>query len=114
MRVIDQAIQDSIGECKVFHGLMPAFHRELAGSNGGADLVSVIQDFQQIILLCAGVIFQPSIIKNQHGKQRQCTQQFQEPALFSCQGDVFEHSLPPELAHFMPFRQVQWASAQAI
>ncbi len=54
VRVVDETIQDSIGERRSFHGLMPAFHRELAGRNGGADLVSVIQDFQQIILLRVG------------------------------------------------------------
>ncbi len=101
VRVVDEAIQDSIGERRIFHGLMPTFHRELAGSNGGADLVSVIQDFQQIILLRVGELFQPPIISNQHAKPRQRTQQLQEPALCSRQRNVFEHSLQPEIAHFL-------------
>jgi hypothetical protein len=47
--VVDQAIEDGIGVGRVADQLMPAVDRQLAGDNGGAAAVAVIEDLQKVV-----------------------------------------------------------------
>ena len=46
--VMDEAVQDGIGQGRIADGLVPVLHRELAGDNRGAAAVAVFEDFQQV------------------------------------------------------------------
>ena len=48
MTLMDQAIEDGIGERRFTEIGMPGVDRELAGDQGGAGVDAVIEDFEQI------------------------------------------------------------------
>ena len=49
MGVVDQAVQDRVGQCRVADCLVPVVHGQLTGHQGGSPVVAVLQDFQQIV-----------------------------------------------------------------
>ena len=49
--VVDQAIQHGIGQGRILHSLAPSFDGPLAGEDGGTVEMSVVEDFDQILLL---------------------------------------------------------------
>ena len=46
--VVDETIQDGVRHGGIADGLVPMLDRELAGDDGGAAAVTVLEDFQQI------------------------------------------------------------------
>jgi len=48
MRVVDDAIEDRIGECWLGEVLVPVRHRELAGDDGRASGGAIVEYFEQI------------------------------------------------------------------
>lgn len=48
MCVVNQAIEDRIGNGGIANMLMPVFDGKLAGENGGATAVAIFVDFQQV------------------------------------------------------------------
>ena len=48
MGVVNQAIQDGVGDRGIADVFMPVFDRELAGDDGGAGAVAVLDDLQEI------------------------------------------------------------------
>jgi hypothetical protein len=45
---VDQAIEDGVGERRIFQIGMPLLHRQLAGDERGATIVAIIQDLQEV------------------------------------------------------------------
>ena len=46
--VMDESVQNSIGQGRIADGLVPVLDRELAGDDRGAAAVAVFEDFQQV------------------------------------------------------------------
>ncbi len=46
--VVDEAIQDGIGQGRIIDEFMPVIDRELAGNQGGVHTVAVVQQFEYI------------------------------------------------------------------
>ncbi len=44
--VVDEAIQDGIGQGRIIDEFMPVIDRELAGNQGGVHTVAVVQQFE--------------------------------------------------------------------
>ena len=49
--MVQQAVQDGIGDGGLADDRMPVFDRALAGDDGGSFVVAVLDDFEQIIAL---------------------------------------------------------------
>ena len=54
MGVVDQAIQDSIGQGGIPDLGVPFIHRELRGHEGGAEAVTIFEELQEIPALFVG------------------------------------------------------------
>jgi hypothetical protein len=46
--VVDEAVEDGIGDSGLAERAVPVADRELAGDDGGAELVAVLDDLEQI------------------------------------------------------------------
>ena len=53
MGIVHESVEDGIGEGWIFHCLVPVFDGHLAGDDGGVVVMSVVKDFDQILLLVA-------------------------------------------------------------
>ena len=49
MRVVDDAVEDGIGECRIADGLVPVFYGQLGCEEGGSPVVAVVQDLQEVL-----------------------------------------------------------------
>ncbi len=72
VRVVDDPIQDGIGQRRIADDLVPAVDRHLAGDDQRAGVVAVLDDFQQIALLLGQQRLGPPIVQDQqlHAAQR--------------------------------------------
>ena len=62
---MDQAVEDGIGQRRIADGGMPVRYRQLAGDEGRAAAMPVIDDFQQITPAFVGQRRQPPVIDDQ-------------------------------------------------
>ena len=62
---MDQAVEDGIGQRWIADGGMPVRYRQLAGDEGRAAAMPVIDDFQQITPAFVGQRRQPPVINDQ-------------------------------------------------
>ena len=46
--VMNEAVEDRVGECRVADGLVPVLDRQLAGDDRRAAAVSIFEDFEQV------------------------------------------------------------------
>src|SRR5271155_969868 len=51
MRVVDDAVQDRIGQSGIADQVVPAVHRDLAGDQGGATPATILGDFEHVAAL---------------------------------------------------------------
>ena len=51
MSVVDDAIEDSVGDGGIADDVMPVFQRQLAGDQDGSDVVAILDDFEEIASL---------------------------------------------------------------
>ena len=63
MGVVDESVEDGIGERGVGHGLVPLFNRELAGHDGGSRGVAVVEDFKQMPLRVGGERMEAPVVE---------------------------------------------------
>ena len=65
MGIVDEPVENGVGECRIADGLVPVIDRQLAGDDCRATTVAVFEDFQQIPPLCRCEHGQPPIIEDQ-------------------------------------------------
>ena len=46
--VVNEPVQDGIGERGIAHGAVPGLDGQLAGDHGGAELAAVVHEFQEV------------------------------------------------------------------
>ena len=52
--VVDESVKNGVGQCWVADGFMPVFDGQLSGDKGGALVVAVFHDLEEVApLLCA-------------------------------------------------------------
>ena len=51
MRVVDDPVENGVGQCRVADDLVPVVDRHLAGDDQRAGAIAILDDFQQIALL---------------------------------------------------------------
>ena len=75
MRVVDDAIEDGVGQRRIADDLVPAVDRHLAGDDQRAGVVAILDDLQQIALLFGEQRFRPPVIEDQQIDPGELTQQ---------------------------------------
>src|SRR5437763_14155361 len=63
--VVNNAIEDGVGEGGLADQIVPAVDRDLAGDQGGAAAVAVFDDFQHVTALLGTERFEAPIIEDQ-------------------------------------------------
>ena len=63
--VVDDAIEDGVGERRVADEFVPAVHGNLAGDQQRALLVAVLDDLQQVAPLLGGQRFRTPVVEDQ-------------------------------------------------
>ena len=58
MGVVDDAVEDRVGQSWIANQVVPAVHWDLAGDQGSATSVAVLDDLQQIVALLGGQRFE--------------------------------------------------------
>jgi len=66
MSVVDEPVEDCIGECRIGHRLMPVISWKLAGDDGGAMLMPVVEKFEEVALMGGGELCQPPVVEHDH------------------------------------------------
>ena len=54
MGVVDDAVEDGVGQSWVADQVVPAVHGDLAGDQRGAAAVAILDDLQQVVALLGG------------------------------------------------------------
>ena len=65
MGIVNDAIQDGVGQSGIPDQGMPAVHRDLAGDQSGAAAVAVFDDFKHVAALLGAERFEAPIIEDQ-------------------------------------------------
>lgn len=65
MRVVDQPIQDGVGEGRFINDVVPCVNGELAGDECCAASITIFDDFHQVSALWRGHAFRPPVIENE-------------------------------------------------
>ncbi len=61
--VVDQAVEDGIGECGFVDDVVPCGNRELAGDQDRASLVAVLDDFHEVPSLTGGQTIRTPVVQ---------------------------------------------------
>ncbi len=89
---MDEPVEDGVGDGRVGDDLVPVIDRELAGHDGRAAIVPVVDDLQQVatLLLCQGG--EPPVIEDQELDARQVLEQPGMSAVAACQRQGIKQS----------------------
>jgi hypothetical protein len=61
--VVDEAVEDGVGDGRIGDDLVPMLDRHLAGDDGRSALVAIVDDFEEIAALLAGKRSEAPIIE---------------------------------------------------
>src|ERR1700750_1517589 len=90
--VVDDAIEDCVGQSWVADQVMPAVHWDLAGDQRGATAVAILDDFQQVMALLSGERLQPPIIKDEQLHAAKGAHQPGVATVAACQHEIAEQA----------------------
>jgi len=65
MSVVDDAVEDGIGESGIANDVMPAVDGDLAGDEGSAAAVALLEDFQEVAALLGTERLETPIIEDE-------------------------------------------------
>src|SRR4051795_848159 len=65
MGIVNDAVEDRVGQSGISDQGMPAVHRDLAGDQGGAAAVAVFDDFEHVVALLGAERFEAPVVKDQ-------------------------------------------------
>src|ERR1700682_3126389 len=63
--VVDEPVEDGIGDGRIGHDVVPIFDRHLAGDDGRSALVAIVDDFEEIATLLAGERREAPIVEDE-------------------------------------------------
>ena len=62
---MNEAVEDGVGECRVADDVVPLLDRGLAGDDGRADAVPVLEDFEQIVPVLGAERGEPPVVEHE-------------------------------------------------
>ena len=65
MRVVDDAVEDGVGQRGIADDLVPAIDRHLAGDDERPGAVTILDDLQQVTPLFGEERFRPPVVQDQ-------------------------------------------------
>ena len=65
MGVVDEAVEDGVGDGGVGDDLVPMLDRHLTGDDGRSALVAIVDDFEEIATLVAGERGEAPIVEDE-------------------------------------------------
>lgn len=90
--VVEQTVEDGVGDGGVADGVMPEFQGELTGHERGAATLAVVEDFQEVTVLGILKFFHAPVVDDQQSRLLELTGQPREAAV-----DVGRSELPEQL-----------------
>ena len=92
MGVVNEAVEDGVGQGWVADSLMPVFDGQLACDDGGSAAVAVFEDFQEVAALRGGEDGQAPIVDDQHIHAGNSFEDAFVPSVTTGQSEGFEHA----------------------
>ena len=97
--MVQQAVQDGIGDGGFADDGMPVFDRALAGDDGGIFLIAVLDDFEQIVALRIIERSQKQIIEDKQLDLGQAGERFEMRAIGFGLEEHFEQTRSAQIEH---------------
>ena len=102
MRAMDDAVENGIGKRGITQVFVPAIDRQLAGDDGRAVAVSVIQDLEQILALQIFESDEAPIIEDQDVDAREACEDGRVRAVAVCQHEFGKEARNTPIDHAVP------------
>ena len=99
--MVQQAVQDTIGDGGLADDGMPVFDRALAGDDGGSFLIAVLDDFKQIVALRIIEWSQKEVIEDEQLDLGQAGEHFEMGAVGFGLEQHFEQAWSAQIEHGM-------------
>ena len=81
MRVVDEPVQDGVGDRGIGDHLVPVLNGELAGHDGTAATMSIVDDLQEVSALIQRQVGETPVIEDQQLDARDGLEQACMPAI---------------------------------
>ncbi len=88
--IVNDAIEDSVGERWIADDVVPAIDRHLAGAKDRTGIVAVLDDFEQVAGLVGGELFRPPIVEDEEFDPAEGAQQLGVAAVAAGEGECGE------------------------
>src|SRR5665213_3123531 len=85
MRVVDEPVQDGVGDRGIGDHLVPVLNGELAGHDGTAATMSIVDDLQEVSALIQRQVGETPVIEDQQLDARDGLEQACMPAVTACE-----------------------------
>src|ERR1700693_4648072 len=95
MSVVDDAVEDGIGDGGIGDDFMPVLDRHLAGDDGRAALIAVVDDLEQVATLLAGKRCESPVVEDEELDPRQALEQPLIAAVAAGKRERLEQSWQP-------------------
>jgi hypothetical protein len=92
MGVVDQAVQDGVGDCRIGEVVVPVFDRDLARDDGRAGGVAVFENFEDVAPLLLAQWCEPPVVEHEDVDLRETPEQAGVRAVGMGQSEFLEES----------------------
>jgi len=90
--VVDEPVEDGVGDGGVGDDLVPVIDRQLAGHDGRAAIVPVVDDLQKVAALILGQGGEPPVVEDEKLDSCQVLEQPGMTSVAACQRQGIEQS----------------------
>ena len=91
MGIVNDPVEDGVGESGLADQVMPAVDRDLAGDQGGAAAVTIFHDLKHVVTLLGSEGFEPPIVEDQQLDAAEGAHQSREAAIAASERKIAEH-----------------------
>ena len=99
MRVVDEAIEDGVGEGGVSDGFVPVLDGELAGDEGGLAAGPVLDDLKEIAAFDLGEWDQTEVVQDEEPGFLEAVEEARPQAIGAGESQFLKQSSGTEVAH---------------
>jgi hypothetical protein len=97
--VVDELVEDGVGDGWIGDGLMPLLDRQLAGDDGRAAAVAIIDDLEEVASLIGGQTGEPPIVEDEQFDAGDGFEQACMAAVAAREGERVEQPWHPVIEH---------------
>ena len=91
MGIVNDAVEDGVGECGLSDQVVPAVDRDLAGDQGGAAAIAVLDDFEHVMTLLGPERLEAPIVEDQQLDAAKGAHQSRIAAIAASEREIAEH-----------------------